>query len=267
MKEKMRQYKAYVSWVYRLVVLAVLPILGVGVFGIRAHLMSRGMGTAEIAETVEAAEIATESMEAVETMETIKTTGMVFIGVMAFDLWILLLGDRLIFGPIYHKEHRKCDYLKSSAKGGSVFQTVLWMDVWVRFVVYTLMFALGALLLLSVGSREAGAAYGWKIGGYGMLSAICFHAVTELGIFVIRRMQNGALFVLVLYGLELMLVPAIAAILIGQPAAIWGMAVLYLAADIALVFAGQRAAQKLVAERWYCDSAQEKQREERSMLE
>lgn len=220
MMTKIRHYNAYISWLYRLIVLTVIPVALALLF-----LLLAGNGGE--------------------------------VGVMtcllmlpAALLLLFLIADRLIIGPVYETGHTEADFLKSSERGRQVFADVMKMDVCLRLVIYSAVFVIGAILL-GVSGRHAG--YLEQIWCAVLVDIVALHAATQVGLLIIRRIQNPNLYVLFIYVAELLLLPAFAAVVVGSVPVAMSVGVLYLAADVAATVGNTNIVKKMTAGKWYSD--------------
>ncbi len=226
---KIRHYNAYISWLYRLIVLAVIPVTAVLLFFLLA-----GRGG-----------------------EVMVMVYLLMLPV-AF-LFLFLYADRLIIGPVYGKGQMEENFLKTSDRGKQIFIDSMEMDMLLRLVIYGAVFLIGAVSLWLSGVHGP---YMRKIWIAATVDIVALHAVTETGILIGRRIQNMNLYVLLLYGMILLLTPGFAAVVTGN----WTLGLviggLYLAADVVMIWLNAKTVEKLTKQSWYGDI-----QDERSVVE
>ena len=229
MMTKIRHYNAYISWLYRLIVLAVIPATAVLLFFLFA-----GKG-GEVAVMF-----------------------YLLILPVAF-LFLFLYTDRMIIGPVYGKGQMEENFLKTSDRGKQIFIDSMEMDMLLRLVIYGAVFWIGAVSLWLSGGHSG---YMRKIWIAAMVDIVALHAVTETGILIGRRIQNMNWYVLLLYGMMLLLTPAFAATVEAN----WTLGLViggsYLAADVVMVWLNSMTVKKLTEQKWYHDI-----QDERSVVE
>ena len=129
MRDKVRSYFVFTSFLYRIAMYAIMPIVVIGIGVLISSGFDRGMSTSFLVAGVTVGELLTA-------LEIIS------------DIWL--------FGGIQKKEGTNLEYLKTSGRGRSVVRAALIMDLVRKFFTAVCVMAVCTIVLACINGGEVG---------------------------------------------------------------------------------------------------------------
>ena len=173
-----------------------------------------------------------------------------FIMTMVFTLTLIFFMDKYSIGAIYINKGQDDEMIKSSSKGAEFIKKVLTLDLIFRFaIILTITLIIVAVTVIAGYFDE----YKLKILSSSVIFLLAMDGVSNLAVVICRMTRGHNEAVATFFGLEMLYVPAVAVILIGEPVGCYITSLLYLILDVSAIMMNIKKTNKLVNEEWYKD--------------
>ncbi len=174
----------------------------------------------------------------------------IFCLTMPATLLFLFIIDRCFIGPVFYNRGQDDELIKSSPKGAAYLKNALTLDIIFRICLVFMLTLIIVVISVISGVFEL---YSAKIISSAVLFLLALDGVSNLMIVLCRQIDGINAAMIAIYGIEMVFIPAIAAVLIGKPFIMYVFAVVYLIIDIVFICLNVYKIKNLVKAEWYKD--------------